>query len=346
LPPGWRTGYNQRMETDQSDRLTVSHSELATWARCPRRWYFGTYLRWGTDPETAPATGTALLGTRLHLALEASEGHGIPSLEALSWVYDRASEEHPFEESDIRKERDLAFAILEGFLEWSAEEGYDVGYEVIATEKETHVDLPFIDWTQGDFTLVAKLDVLVRRTDDGVVRFRDYKSVGTLSKANGLLRDTQMRTYSMIQALQAKEDPSTPNPDGGQYVMLLRSKRTARAKGPFYQVVEFDYNRHDLNATWMRVRSIASGIADARRRLDAGEDHHMVAYPVPGDYCEWACPFNRICHLADDGSHLEEALQGNYVQLDPMARYSDRSIDLLLEALGGVGGNEQPDTDT
>ena len=51
-----------------------------------------------------------------------------------------------------------------------------------------------------------------------------------------------------------------------------------------------------------------------------------------------------VMHLADDGSHLEEALQGNYVQLDPMSRYSDRSIDLLLEALRGVGENERPDT--
>lgn len=333
------------METD--GRLTVSHSELAAWARCPRRWYFGTYLGWGLDPETAPATGTALLGTRLHLALEASEGHGVPALPALGWIYDRAAEEHPGEEAEVAKERDMAFAILEGFLEWSEEEGYNAGYEIVATEREESVDLPFLDWESGDFRLVAKLDVLIRRAEDGAIRFRDYKSVGTLSKANGLLRDTQMRTYSMIQALLAKADPSAPRPDGGQYVMLLRSKRTARAKGPFYQVVEFDYNRNDLNATWMRVRSIASGIADARRRLNRGEDHHVVAYPVPGEYCEWACPFNRVCHLADDGSHLEAALAGNYVQVDPMARYHDDSITQLLEALGrkwnGAGQGESKD---
>lgn len=315
--------------------LTVSHSELAAWARCPRRWYLGTYLRWGNDPESAPATGTALLGTRLHLALEAWEGHGIPALEALDWIYRTAAEEHPYDEREVEKERDMAFAILEGFLEWSAEEGYNAGYEVVATEREASVLLPFLDWRRGDFQLVAKLDVLVRRSEDGAVRFRDYKSVGTLSKANGLLRDTQMKTYSMIQALEAKGNPSLPAPSGGQYVMLLRSKRTARAKGPFYQVVEFDYNRHDLNATWLRIRAIASGIAQARRELDDGADHHAVAYPIPAESCEWSCPFVSICHLADDGSHLEAALQGNYVQVDPMLRYHDGSIERLLEALGG-----------
>jgi hypothetical protein len=323
------------MEQPADSGLTVSHSELASFARCPRRWYLGTYLGWGLDPESAPATGTALLGTRLHLALEASEGHGVPALRALEWIYNRVEEEHPYDESDIAKEKDMAFAILEGFLEWAQEEGYDSGYDVVATESEQSVRLPFIDHLSGDFNLVAKLDVLVRRREDGAIRFRDYKSVGTLSKANGLLRDTQMRTYSMIQGLKVKEDPSQPRPDGGQYVMLLRSKRTARAKGPFYQVVEFDFNRHDLNATWMRVRSIASGIASARARLDRGEDHHIVAYPVPGEYCEWACPFNRICHLADDGSHLEDALRGNYVQIDPYARYKDSSIQQLLIALRG-----------
>jgi hypothetical protein len=321
------------MKQPADGSLTVSHSELAAWARCPRRWYLGTYLGWGLDPDTAPATGTALLGTRLHLALEASEGHGVPALAALEWIYARAAEEHPYDEGDIAKEKDLAFAVLEGFLEWAEEEGYNAGYDVVATERDLRVRLPFIDYRSGDFFLVAKLDVLVRRVEDGVTRFRDYKSVGTLSKANGLLRDTQMRTYSMIQALLAKADPSQPRPDGGQYVMLLRSKRTARAKGPFYSVVEFDFNRHDLNATWMRVRSIATRIRDTRRALDAGVDHHIAAYPVPGEYCEWACPFNRICHLADDGSHLEAALQGNYVQIDPMARYHDTSINDLLEAL-------------
>ncbi len=259
----------------------------------------------------------------------------MPALAALDWIYATASEEHPYDESELRKERDFAFAMLEGFLEWAAEEGYDTGYEVVATEQEQSVRLPFLDFESGDFNLIAKLDILVRRVEDGVIRFRDYKSVGTLSKANGLLRDTQMRTYSMIQGLQALADPALPRPDGGQYVMLLRSKRTPRARGPFYQVVEFDYNRHDLNATWMRVRAIASSIAGARSRLDAGEDHHIVAYPVPGEYCEWACPFNRVCHLADDGSHLEAALAGNYVQIDPMARYHDDSITQLLAALGG-----------
>jgi hypothetical protein len=321
------------MEQPADGSLTVSHSELASYARCPRRWYLGTYLGWGLDPAEAPATGTALLGTRLHLALEAHEGYGVDALQALDWIYNRTAEEHPYEEHEIAKERDLAFAILEGFLEWAAEEGYNTGYEVIATEREESVSLPYLDVEPGQFHLVSKLDVLVRRVSDGAIRFRDYKSVGTLSKANGLLRDTQMRTYSMIQALIAKGDPSKPRPDGGQYVMLLRSKRTARAKGPFYQVVEFDYNRHDLNATWMRVRSIATRIRDTRRALDAGVDHHIAAYPVPGEYCEWACPFNRICHLADDGSHLEDALRGNYVQIDPMARYHDTSINDLLEAL-------------
>ena len=314
--------------------MTVSHSEMAAWARCPRRWYLGTYLRWGTDPVTAPATGTALLGTRLHLALEAHEGYGVDALQALGWIYDQVSEKHPFDEGEVRKERDMAFAVLEGFLDWAAEEGYNAGYEIVATERDASVLLPFLDQREGFFQLVAKLDVLVRRTEDGAVRFRDYKSVGTLSKSNGLLRDTQMKTYSMIQGLQAKENHAHPHPSGGQYVMLLRSKRTARAKGPFYSVIEFDYNRHDLNATWMRVRSIASGIAHTRRELDAGVDHHIAAYPVPGDYCEWGCPFVSVCHLADDGSHLSDALAGNYVQVDPMARYHDTSIDELLKALG------------
>jgi hypothetical protein len=277
-------------------------------------------------------TGSALLGTRLHLALEAHEGHGIPGLDALDFIYRRAIEESG-EEGDLLKERELAFAMLEGFLDWAAEEGYNSGYEVIATERETSVTLPFMT-DGGEFRLICKLDALVRRLDDGAVFFRDYKTVGTFSKADRLAISTQMKTYTMIQALQALDTPHLRRPDGGQYVMLLRSKRTPRAKGPFYQVVEFAYNRHDLNSTWLRVRQLATEIRDARARIEAGEYHQSVVRYVEGDDCQWYCPFSSVCSMWDDGSRAEDAMRGNYVQVDPYARYADRAIDEILTEFG------------
>lgn len=311
--------------------LTVSHSELATWTRCPRRWFLGTYLTWGYNPETAPVTGNAQLGTRIHLALEASEGHGLDALKVLEFIYDTAMTEHPFEQQELEKEADLAFAMLEGFLQWAEEEGYNAGYAVIGTERETSIALPFMRDDMGEFRLIAKLDVLVKRLDDGAVLFRDYKTVATFDKANRLPRDTQMKTYSLIQAVQAKASPSLARADGGQYVMLRRTKRTPKAKPPFYKSEEFSYNRDDLNSTWIRVRQVATEVLDARTELDMGGDHRAVARYVPGDDCDWACPFSQVCPMLDDGSRWEDALNANYVRVDPMARYHDDGIQRVLE---------------
>jgi hypothetical protein len=313
--------------------LTVSHSELATWARCPRRWFLGTYLRWGNDPERGPVTGNAQLGNRIHLALEAQEGYGIAAIAALDFIYKMAVTEHPEAEEALEKERDMAFAMMEGFLQWAAEEGYNAGYEVTATERETSVYLPFMDG-KGEFRLIAKLDALVRRLEDGATLFRDYKTVTSLSKANRLPISSQMKTYSLIQALQARDNPELPRADGGQYVMLRRSKRTARAEGPFYATAEFSYNRDDLNGAWYRVRQLATEIRDARAALDAGAPHQAVARYVEADDCEWYCPFFRVCAMLDDGSRWEDALRGNYVQADPYARYKDNAIQEILEVFG------------
>lgn len=311
--------------------LTVSHSELAAWARCPRRWFLAYYLRWAKDRAAGPVTGNAQLGTRLHLALEAYYGYGLAPLAVLDWIYTDLLHARPEFQHELEAEKDMATAMLEGFLEWAAEEGFDAGYQVLATERETSVYLPFLD-KRGEFRLMAKLDALVCRLEDGAVLFRDYKTVGTLSKVNRLPRDTQMKTYTMIQALQVKENPLLPRPDGGQYVMLQRSKRTARAKGPFYDQQWFGYNNDDLNSTWMRIRKLATEIRDARAALDSGADHHYTARYVPLDDCDWYCPFVSICHMLDDGSRWEDAMRGNYVQADPYAYYSDASIQGVLNA--------------
>lgn len=311
--------------------LTVSHSELATWTRCPRRWFLGTYLSWGYDPESVPATGNSQLGTRIHLALEASEGYGLDAIRVLEYIYDTAMQEHPYAQSDLEKEADLAFAMLEGFLQWAEEEGYNAGYAIIGTERETSIMLPFMRDGMGEFQLIAKLDVLVKRLDDGAVLFRDYKTVASLDKANRLPRDTQMKTYSLIQAMQAKAQPELARADGGQYVMLRRTKRTPRAKPPFYDTQEFSYNSHDLNSTWIRVRQVATEISDARRALQLGLDHHAVARYVPGEDCDYYCPFSQVCPMLDDGSRWEDALAGNFVQVDPYARYRDDAMTKVLE---------------
>lgn len=154
-----------------------------------------------------------------------------------------------------------------------------------------------------------------------------HNTVGTLTKADKLLRDEQMRFYTMLQALTCEE---TGQRSGGVlYTMLLRSKRTARAKGPFYDQVEVNFNRHDLNSMYLRTLETAREILDTLARLNAGEDHKTAAYPNPDMHCDW-CPFATVCHMADDGSRFEDIVRDTYDRVDPWAYYGSDSIIRVL----------------
>jgi hypothetical protein len=314
----------------------ISNSEMRSFQRCRRQWALTYHWQWQPRPTSTSPVGVAQLGTRIHLALEAWYGHGIDPIEALRWIYETAALERADFVVELGKELDWAIAMVEGYVQWLDDEGVDVILETVDVERE----LKFVvDTHLGPVTLRAKLDQLVRRRTDGALLLRDFKTVGSLSKANQLVLDQQMRFYSMLLALSFPEH----RVDGALYTMLKRSKRTVRASPPFYQQVEISYNRHDLNATYQRVVAVAGAILEAHLRLDSGDpadDHHAIAYPNPTDYCDWGCPFSSVCPLMDDGSRWEAALQANFTKGDPYEYYERDTIQHLVADLGTVGTGE------
>jgi hypothetical protein len=310
--------------------LQISHSELRTWRQCHRKWFLQHYLCWGPGPDQSPV-GAAALGTRIHMALEGYYGYGLDPRTVLRYLYTEAEQERPEYAVEIRKEREYAFTMTEGYLQWSGEEGTDAGYEVLDVEREIQREIPLPGGQVVIFR--GKLDQLVRRESDGATMFRDWKTVGSLSKANLLVIDTQMRHYAMLQALEARDGGTRA--DGGLYVMLLRSKRTERAKGPFYQQIEVHLNKDDLNSMWLHSRAVAQEIVTARERLDAGGNHQEITYANPGDHCRWACPFIDVCPLMDDGSRWQDAVASSFSHYDPDARYTSDKITDIRKALEG-----------
>jgi hypothetical protein len=164
-----------------------------------------------------------------------------------------------------------------------------------------------------------------------------HNTVGTLSKAHLLVLDEQMRMYSLLEALSASE--TDERADGGLYTMLLRSKRTPKANGPFYREIEVSFNQHDLDSMTRRTKLTATRIVEATRKLNDGASHLDVIEPNPGDYCGWGCPFTLICPMMDDGSRWEDALQANFIKRDPFGYYGTGLIDQVRASLtpGSVG---------
>lgn len=309
--------------------LKVSPSEIAKFRRCRRSWWLNYREGWGQDPATAPVTSAALLGTRIHAALEAYYGHDIDPLSALGVIYDYEVTRRPDGEAELRGEQDWATTMVSGYLDWAAETGIDEEYDVVDVERALEVPILL---SNGEMAIVSgKLDQIVRRRFDGALCLRDWKSVGTLHKADLLVLDEQMRIYSAL--LTIKSDGMRV--DGALYAMLLRSKRTARASGPFYEQVHINYNGAEHMNMLTRIRGVLDDMDRVIRQLNAGQDHRLVVYPNPmTDRCGWDCSYKNVCSMFDDNSRIKDAMRANFVKRDPYDYRNSDLIDTVLATLG------------
>lgn len=320
--------------------LKVSPSEIAKFRRCRRSWALTYYYKWGVDPATAPATSAAQLGTRIHAALEAYYGYDINPCLALGVIYDYERDRRPDCAGELTAEQDWAMIMVAGYLDWAEETGIDEEYDVVAVERAVEVPITL---TNGEMAIVTgKLDQIVRRKLDGALCVRDWKTVGSLHKANLLVLDEQMRIYSSLLAVAS----DGMRVDGALYAMLLRSKRSARANGPFYEQVHINYNGADHVSMMTRLRGVMDDMSRAIRMLDQGADPKHAVYPNPmTDRCSWDCNFTHVCPLFDDGSRADDAMRANYVQLDPYHYRNNDLIDTVKAAFGvtsPVAGGGQP----
>lgn len=309
--------------------LKVSPSEIAKFRRCRRSWWLRYHQGWGPDLATAPATGAALLGTRIHAALEAYYGYDIHPCQALEVIYDHERAKRPDAEAALTAEQDWAMVMVAGYLDWAAENGIDQEYDVVDVERA--IEVPIL-LTNGEMAVVTgKLDQVVRRKMDGALCVRDWKTVGSLHKADLLVLDEQMRIYSALLTVSSEG----MRVDGALYAMLLRSKRSARATGPFYEQVHINYNGAEHMNMMSRLRGVLDDMDRVTRQLNGGADHLVAAYPSPmTDRCGWDCDFTKVCAMFDDNSRAGDAMRGNYVRRDPYDYRNNELIDTVKAAFG------------
>lgn len=306
--------------------LKISNSEIQTWKGCNRKWYLTYYLELGVRREEGSPTGARELGTRVHVALHAMFVEGANPLTVLSEVY--AEDIEFFEKigrdedaiNDLKKEHDLAKAMIEGFLDWLSETGIDEEYELVGAE--TVVEVPS---AVPNIHLRGKLDQRWVRKSDGARLFRDFKTVGNFVEPQKLLPlDEQMKFYHLLEYLDAMAQTGQApqwRTDGGMYTMLRKVKRTVTAKPPFYMQVEVGHNTEELRSMYLRVHKTIREILEARFALEEGGDHRYVVPPRPSRDCTWMCDFLPVCPMMDDGSNWRAMLDEYYTHVDPHDRY-------------------------
>ena len=305
---------------------------MATWRRCGRKWWLGTYR--SLQPKYGPGPGTALhLGTLVHDALAAYYDPELKTnpVEFLDARLLKAIIEFPEQEEKFREETALARIMLSGYLEWLDTEGVDGDLIIEGTERMIEIKLVDAKDGWGQINILTKLDAPTFRERDGAKMALEHKTTGSLAQnLSDLKLNTQFLTEHLCRFLDAIDKGATSDEAYDQchgilLNMLRKVKRTAKANPPFYGREDVPHNIHELRNHWKHVVAVARQIQTATARLDAGDDHHTVVPPNPTHDCSWDCPFNKICVMFDDGSDAEGALEAMYEEGDPLERYADVS---------------------
>lgn len=315
--------------------VVVSNSSIQTFKHCRRRYWLRYYRR--LKPKTDKQVGPLALGSRVHVALEQWYGLrlenpgvdiGLPELLEI-WA-ELVEDDRLLVVAtgglidDFNKEVELGRVMLEGYVQWIEEEGIDSLYEVIGLEET--LEYPVLD---GEVLVVGKVDQRLRRTVDGALLVRDFKTAAAFAD---LLKTIEMQEQFLLYMTLEQLLKSESDRVAGAVVTALRKvKRTAASKPPYYTQVEVEHNVFTLRNFYKRLIGECSLILDMHNQLDEGADHQMIAFPSPGRDCSWMCEFAAGCSMFDNGGAVEQWLEDNFQYSDPYEYYGDSSPIAKLE---------------
>ncbi len=309
---------------DRSDGVRrVSNSEVQTFKQCRRKWWLAWHRRLAL--KKPPVVGPAMIGDRVHRALEAVYAPGGPFLDraalAIEDVIERdrlaVAQCDEVTQEQFVKESDLERIMIEGYVKWVEETGADENLEIVASEQYVEANLqPFEHY--GGLKIIGRLDVVVRQRSDGAIRFIDHKTLDNFGRVTKTMRiNEQSRHYQLLHWLTHQTD----RVGGVIFNMLRRVKRSARATPPFYAREEITHNRPVMESYYDRLVGEIWTILNTENELSSGVDHQVAVPPTVSQMCEWSCPFLNICSMFDDGSRVDDAIAQEYEVVDPLSYY-------------------------
>lgn len=312
----------------------VSNSEVQTFKECRRKWWLSWYR--GLVSRTVEVQGVRSTGTRLHLPLEAYyQPSSAPARDPFAVLQEAQDADWKiFTEQQgpvftdhvamkkLRSDFELERIMLEGYLEWVRETGVDAELEVVASE--TFVSAPFLDGVNGTpaVTLIGKIDTRFRDVRTGRVKFMDHKSVTAFEDPRLLKINQQTLHYQLLLWLDSEGEEWC---DEALYNMIRRVKRTAKAKPPFFKREPIPRNRHELESYKRQLTGTVTEMQDVERKIT--DDPALIPFLIssrPSRDCSWKCPFFKVCHMFDDGSRVESALDSLYEVEDPLDYYGGK----------------------
>jgi PD-(D/E)XK nuclease superfamily len=288
------------MGRSTSGIYSFSHSEMAVYKDCRRKWMMQYYwkLRRRREPKSKARDTGILVHAALHQFYTNGGLDGARSKEVMYGFLDTARDEDllKVDETDrpiVVDTHVTAKIILDGYIEWLHETGADVGYRFDHSEVELRAPGP-IEGTE----LMGIIDLGGREQMSGDLFVMDTKVTNSISD---MVKSLHMIEQGPMYALLAKlNDPDEHRGFRVVWNMLKRNKQTPRARPPFYQRYELAINDDQLRQFYAQLEGQIADILRTEERLNAGEPHIQVAYPTPSGDCSWKCPYFTVCGAMND----------------------------------------------
>jgi RecB family exonuclease len=282
------------------DTWEVSNSEISTYRQCRRKWWLAYVMRLATKKSTV--VGPLPLGSRVHKALELYYRDNIPLMDAHRELVEEDRIEMLLDgltPPTLDGDAELGRIMLEGYLDWVANEGLDDDLEMLGTEEI--LQYPML---KDQVTLMGKLDLRVLKKTENLRLVQDFKTTQSFNQFNetGHMLN-QLKIYQLLDMLTG-----TPGQriEGGAFRLLKKVKRTTRAMPAL-----LPRSRHSTQRLRTAVilgpdpgnpdRHGAHSQRTAGRRRPIGlrlSECHVAS-------ASWDCAFHVICPLFDDGSDVD-----------------------------------------
>ena len=312
---------------------SFSHSEMATYKECRRKWMMQYYwkLRRKREPKSLARDTGILVHEALELFYKAGGLRGEQSETLLFDFLVNARDEDMLkvhgladDAESVKKERkivkdthDTARILCEGYIEWLKETGADIGLVLDQSELELRAPGP-VEGTE----IMGIIDLGGTDERSGDLIVMDTKVTASIDE---MLKTLHIQEQGPMYAVLAKiNDPDESRGFRVIWNMIKRNKQTARAKPPFYQRYELAINGDQLRQFYAQLQGQIEEILRTESRLNAGESHVQVAFPTPSKDCSWKCQYFTVCGAMNDMSRNDVPFLINTYFTTPEQREESR----------------------
>lgn len=281
------------MRIDQSN-YRLSHTEIQTFKRCKRKWYLRYHLGWKQREKVRRVARDT--GIVVHEALHQYYANNRDEEGAIRLIADRSVEDismaQAHEVETVTEVYKLANIIVDGYFAWLDETGNDDRFNITGSEMMLEAPSPV-----DGVTLFGIVDLIGSHVDGDIVVL-DTKVVASIEET---VRMLHLNEQALMYAVLAKvNDPNPNRPFRVVWSMLKRSKRTARARPPFYDRYELVISPGQLEVFYEQLHGVITAMLELEAKLNAGVSPNSVAFPSPTKDCTWECEFFAVCPAMND----------------------------------------------